>query len=271
MAALVGLVLCAAPAQARGPDEGPFEYVSKGFEAVQGEEVRVTARCPGKTHVLSGGQTNDAPIFNSEALSSYPVDDGDRDAKPDDGWRAELYAYTSLSGEVRAVCTGERVTYAKAAFKAAPATRSSFGAVCPDVKDATAFGIKVPRGVQPDTAFPTGFSGSGSVDNVYAEKLKVKTITPCVGFETASSVDGVNVAPGNRGSVSNTCTADDYVIGGGVDTSAAYGESILVSTYPNESTGPPDSWNAVVDMSSFASGSRSALVHVVCVPAEDPF
>jgi hypothetical protein len=64
------------------------------------------ARCPNRYHVLGGGVL-DSGSFNTEQVNaSFPVDGGDANTAPDDGWivRLDNLTATTHGFEVFAVC-----------------------------------------------------------------------------------------------------------------------------------------------------------------------
>ena len=50
-----------------------------------------TARCPRARHVSGGGGALSGPIADGHLAASTPVDGGDRDRVPDDGWRVTAH------------------------------------------------------------------------------------------------------------------------------------------------------------------------------------
>ena len=76
--------------------------------------VTASARCPAGSSVMGGGisQTSEA---QARLLASAPLDGGDRDGRPDDGWRATSQLDALRDLVVYAVCQrgrrGKRLTY----------------------------------------------------------------------------------------------------------------------------------------------------------------
>ena len=68
----------------------------------------ITAKCPAHSHVTGGGADFVATAGAGKQLASYPVDGGDRDKVPDDGWRVQGRNLTAASIflDAWAICKG---------------------------------------------------------------------------------------------------------------------------------------------------------------------
>ena len=97
--------ILAAPASAVVDRAGGFRYVTKRFEVTNLATKTFKAPCPDGTHVYSGGYYNTEGFDSGYVFHSYPYDDGDRKAKPDDGWKARLLSLSPpATWLVHAVC-----------------------------------------------------------------------------------------------------------------------------------------------------------------------
>jgi hypothetical protein len=87
-------------------------YKSSTKKVKGGKRAKLTAHCPAGTKDTAGGvQTGDFDAV--QISSSYPVDDGDANKKPDDGWAAQVFNRGGRATvTVWAVCAkGAEVTY----------------------------------------------------------------------------------------------------------------------------------------------------------------
>src|SRR5687767_4318842 len=93
---------------------GGYKYVQHERFIEPGTTKTISAKCPGKTHVVGGGGESGGGFGETFMSSSFPFDGGDRDSKPDDGWkvthsgfdeRREIYA--------DAVCARVKPVYRK--------------------------------------------------------------------------------------------------------------------------------------------------------------
>ena len=77
------------------------------------QALKLTANCPASQHVVGGGATagQSGSIADAYVNSSYPIDDGDRNRTPDDGWRARLYGASQLDAAAIAVCAETKPRY----------------------------------------------------------------------------------------------------------------------------------------------------------------
>jgi hypothetical protein len=86
-------------AQGKVQSVGGLKYVttkSNGAQGFVGE-----AHCPRGTHVLGGGVHTDFVSYDVD--ESYPIDGGDPDKIPDDGWAATLNDSAGVK-HVYAIC-----------------------------------------------------------------------------------------------------------------------------------------------------------------------
>lgn len=73
----------------------------------------VRARCPAGRRVASGGAGLNSAAADSHLDTSYPFDGGDRDSKPDDGWKARAFnaGGTRARLQVSVQCVKQRLAY----------------------------------------------------------------------------------------------------------------------------------------------------------------
>lgn len=96
---------------------GRLTYASRRGTAEPASARQLTARCPAGTRVTGGGARLGGPIALLWLNSSYPIDAGDGDTKPDDGWRARGYNNSGLAEAMKvfAICADLRVRYVSSA------------------------------------------------------------------------------------------------------------------------------------------------------------
>ena len=134
--ALVALLVASATAAAK------ITYEKEPFKLLPGTQHEpVTVKCPGNAHVLSGGIG--AVWGMGVVVSSMPVDRGDGDEKPDDGWSVVVASPEDAQSDdrikIHAVCaTGPAPKY-----KIVGTTATGIaidGATCPAGTQATGAG-----------------------------------------------------------------------------------------------------------------------------------
>src|SRR4051794_13026502 len=118
VAALFVVSAMAGTAGAEVTHAGGIAYVSKFYPTRSGE-FRLHANCPKGTHVMGGG-AKDFADYNTTALyHSYPIDRGDSDKQPDDGWEV-AGAGDPVDWTAYAECTDHKLTYVQKSDKATP-------------------------------------------------------------------------------------------------------------------------------------------------------
>jgi hypothetical protein len=109
---------------------GRHLYVAKAAQAEDLSRARV--KCPGRaSHVIGGGGTLGKPA-SSTLIASFPIDTGDQDTKPDDGWEAWGYAPVDDKLRAFAVCSHHKPAYHVATETLDPGSGSRVSAECGD-------------------------------------------------------------------------------------------------------------------------------------------
>jgi hypothetical protein len=87
---------------------GPVSYPTAQGKAATGHAVTLKAPCPGGSHVSDGGGKITGPGAQVYLAGSYPIDDADADAVPDDGWKTIAFNGSSSKQKLTAyaVCLG---------------------------------------------------------------------------------------------------------------------------------------------------------------------
>jgi hypothetical protein len=73
----------------------------------------VTVKCPEGKHVGGGGAYVAGSVTTGYVNRTHPIDTGDRDSKPDDGWRARLYttSASTISTTAFVLCVPRSLRY----------------------------------------------------------------------------------------------------------------------------------------------------------------
>jgi hypothetical protein len=117
---------------------GPVKYGVKKVTGVPPSGSRTaTVKCPEGTRVAGGGLFVGGVPAQGYVNRTYPIDGGDPDSKPDDGWRGRGYNLATGNTNVRAhvTCIDARLRYAL--------NLGSF-TDCPDGTHATGGGAAIP-------------------------------------------------------------------------------------------------------------------------------
>ena len=115
--------------------------LDRGVLPATPQALTLTARCPANQHVIGGGAAAGqiGSIADAYVNSSYPIDDGDRNQDPDDGWRARLYGANQTDSVAVAVCAQAKPRYRRFA-----ATSSEIVVVdCPANRHVVGAGLRV--------------------------------------------------------------------------------------------------------------------------------
>jgi hypothetical protein len=80
-----------------------LRYVKKDAVSVSaGSSVSRLAGCTSGEHVVGGGPKVSGPEDQARLVSTFPVDDGDPDSIPDDGWQSRVYNISGSDKDVTA-------------------------------------------------------------------------------------------------------------------------------------------------------------------------
>jgi hypothetical protein len=112
--------------------EARIRYPTVTAPAQQHSVSKATARCPGSTHVTGGGGSVSGAVASAFINSSYPVDGGDGDRLPDDGWRVRVYNSGDFAQTltVAALCRRRPVSYSAAKTTLGPGVQASVKPKC---------------------------------------------------------------------------------------------------------------------------------------------
>jgi hypothetical protein len=216
----------------------------------------VVVPCPGKTHVIGGGQTNDAGYGEAAQSATYPYDlDDDADSKPDDAWRMVFgQNHEAHTLKVTAICAKTKVTYASKDFAFSPTPQSFARAKCPAGTHVYSGGWSADSAFNLNSSFPIDNQDSDHRRDdgwaIYVDGGGSATGTVYVACgERSPTYRKVNKpAPANqRTGVHIRCPKHRFVYGGGEENSGGYLEADASDLGPFGNTAPSRGWYTSVD------------------------
>jgi hypothetical protein len=232
-----GLVALLAPAAALADGDlgavGGFHYFTSSASMLPHAGLSSAgAVCqPGSGHVVGGGFDADDASVEGMAIESAPLDTGDADHKPDDGWVAGAVDVRSAATNLvsYAVCSNTPVKYASRSKNAQPRRVGKLSASCPPGSKDTAGGMQTGdlNAVQIDSSFPVDDGDKGKTpDDGWQVKFfnrggraSVTVWAVCAKGTQVSYVDNTAfpIDPGEQQHV-EAAVCDDplHVTGGGV-------------------------------------------------------
>jgi hypothetical protein len=216
----------------------------------------VVVPCPGKTHVIGGGQTNNAGYNEAAQSLSYPYDlDDDANSKPDDAWRLGFaQGHGAHTLKVTAICARTKVTYASKDFAFSP-TPQSFGTVkCPKGTHVYSGGWSADSSYNLNSSYPIdGADSDHHPDDgwaVYVDGAGSATGTIYVAcgerFPTYKETD-VSARANQGTGVHVHCPKHAFAYGGGEENSAGFQEANVSDLGPFGAPAPDRGWHSAVD------------------------
>jgi hypothetical protein len=179
MCVAVGGLLLGAPTVATGEvvKQGGFSYVREEKQIGLLTTKTFTARCPGRTHVLSGGAGGEAIFGEGFISSSYPYDGGDSGKTPDDGWKTKISSF-DVPFEVTptAVCSRLTPTYRTRKETAGAAPGTAIGVIPCGNRAIVHGGLRAPTSLRLVSSFPVDFPGDDNWD-LQADNISNRTKT----------------------------------------------------------------------------------------------
>ena len=274
---LIALLLIAVPASAGIKSAGGFKYVSKAFElprstSQDGKFKRYKAKCPRGTSVVGGGERNDSSFDQVRMAQTYPIDDGDKNKKPEDGWGVLLQnvADAKHQGDVFAICGKARAVYVSENLDVAGGNQDQDDINCPEGLSTSMGGIRGHRLLFQNAGAPIGSEYfSYYADNYDSVTRTVKGTAICVPYETQyASFQGADTVPARSRSLREAeCPAGTHVIGGGQSNSGVF-DFYASSQFPSAPSGPPDRYWSVVVENLDESFDHLSDVVATCAPTQ---
>jgi hypothetical protein len=259
------LALYAAPgANAAVEKAGGFSFVTEKDEVTGGNALHTTSEslsveCPGNTRVVSAGLTSDAG-FDRFTYNGTPYDDGDRDGKPDDGWRftGTNYAPGKVKFQGEAVCTKKlKPSYPTESEKLSAQSQSSVGVDCPGSRVAVGGGMSGRVGM--NSSFPSADSWGMFADNYTNKKQEVRSFAVCVEpslrLEFSSSTG--TIGPDRPGAGFSSCFSGEVGISGGHSNSGGFSTIGIRGLNPS-----PGGFGYAID--NYSDQTISITTYTVC-------
>jgi hypothetical protein len=254
-------------------NHGGWRYVTKQFDSVQPGPKTLTANCPDGTNVFSGVHYNTGGFGDLTSLHSYPFDDGDRNVRPDDGWRTRIMAHEALSGAFAyAVCAKPRPRYFTLPFKASTALqRQQISVNCPNGFPAIYGGTNGPASVREVESYPGPpfVQWNVAVENHGSTGATTELIVIC----SQGGIPPLSYAPlasdtvpaQTQGFHSQACLSPDIALAGSQDNDgAARGDIVVAAVRPSRFGGPATGeWEAWLD-NHHATSAIGFRVHILC-------
>jgi hypothetical protein len=144
---------------------GTLRHREKDLQIGAGKTKSAKVGCPGARHVAGGGGLLNAAPGDGWINSSYPVDDGDRGRRPDDGWRVRIYNDDGDSHvmEVHAICQRRQPRYVQESRTLPPGSSSATFPGCRSSEAVIGAAIRV--GGQASSGIPRALVPSDSGDS----------------------------------------------------------------------------------------------------------
>jgi hypothetical protein len=237
--------------------EGGFRYVRDNVELIPGQTKTLRKTCPNRQQVLGGGGTTDGLFGEAYLSGSFPYDAGDKDSKPDDGWKVRVSSFDRVvHASVYAVCSRLQPTYRTGREEVPAGDDGGDNASCGSPERAIVHGgYRGPLGIVPTSSYP--FDGMGgdvwSVEawNVTNDDLTVTTYAICSDDLPVIYAGSTFAAPtGMQAFGQSDCpsNAPNVVGGGPLNLFSGLGETRLVSDLLGLRDQPaPDGWTVEVD------------------------
>lgn len=238
--AAAGVVALAAPATALaggpiggGSAGGLFYYVGNTNLPSNGLTGRTTICSEPNTRVIGGGFDSDNGSADGFTTLSSPIDAGDEDSKPDDGWYEEARNVRGMDTTLSsyAICGFDAVKYKTASRTLKAQTTGAVKVACPNGTRGTAGGLQEAdtNGIRMSGLYPIDNNDAGTKpDDGWAVKATNFDFTPATVTVAAVCAVGVkmvyredvgglaHIDPNSTlGLSATTCPDNGFVTGGG--------------------------------------------------------
>ncbi len=255
--ALPSIALASAVAAANAAKHGLMHRHSELKKLPAGKIVGATAHCPDGSSVVGGGLLIQGANTATGIHSSYPVDDGDRGHKPDDGWRG--VANSRSAGDkklmVDAVCSSRGHFSYELGLAGAPDGDQGGGyALCDPGDQVAGGGVELSKGnaslavaasypldIDVNTVPDDGWYGIASNESGSPQTVTTYAICARSGSYQYVAEDGSAPTFG-QGAVAAPCPGGTGVVAGGGVTATSTTSVELAQTdpYSDGNHSPPD-------------------------------
>ena len=256
VAALALALAGASPAAAGVTHRNGVDYVTHKVAVKHGHVVRSTAACPKHTHVLGGGEIASTGFGTIDLHQTYPVDLGDRNKTPDDGWGVVVRNAGSTTSKVKvyASCGPAQVHYATHTDTIFSETEYEYDLSCPSGDYAYSGGANGPaKHLKMDATFPYDEATPGEKWGSYLESdgtsVKVTSYAVCMHPVPAiTEFDIPAAANGHENSGGADCPDGTAVYGGGFASNAGRPSLVPNSMAPRPEPSGTGSFDAFLDV-----------------------
>lgn len=233
---------------------GGVEYRVSAREFDPPEIPKATAMCPGPTHVTGGAFV----VFDPESTDVFtwnttvPIDDGDGDHAPDDGWRVKGSGNAVRAGvAATAMCTPENHRY-KVKEVPVPLGFSEAKVSCGKDSHVTGGGVSVPVGNNPTSSYPYDSGDPGNKpDDGWAAGLYIDDLGVDAGMYAICSHAMPKyrrahepITPGQGSALDASCSAKTHLVGAGGRLEASPETTMIMRVgaedYPDDPGQAPD-------------------------------
>jgi len=212
--------LCASSALGAINSSGGFTYVTK-HRQVSEPPTQISrafeAPCPRGTHVYGGGTYNDQGFGDVVVGHSAPLDGGDKDRRPDDGWKAVLNYLDAMDVYTYAICAAPEPRYERTEVEADGAV-ISWSLPCDKpgewpISGGTTGSSQV---VEIDSyPSPVARQWEFAVYNASLTSPTLKATAVCAKLDVTLAQHSVDVDPDEQESAFATCDGKRRIVGGG--------------------------------------------------------
>lgn len=238
MATLVaaGAIACPSSAVATVTHAGGYTYVKRS-ESIGNGNATATARCPGDTHVLAGGDLNPGTEEGDFLIRRQEfIDDGDPDSKPDDGYSNTQANHTDGSSVIwaQAVCGKRMPKYRHDKVKLGPTSQTNVAPHCKNGETAISSAAAPSQGVvinfAINSSFPTGTEDyTLFLEHQTTGNRNVETTAACLRANVQMAITEGAAGPDARSELTATCPTGTFVISGGQANGGFYHEAAQVT------------------------------------------
>jgi hypothetical protein len=249
-------------------DAGGVSYRLDHHRFDPGEHSHAEAACPKGKHVAGGGFVIASP--NSPGTypvnDSFPVDRGDGDRRPDDGWRVTGTDYPAeVVADSEAMCTDGDYRYRAKSKPVDPGYPPGVKASCGGKHWHVVGGGASLTGTADNQLTSNGPFDGGDADKapddgwkalayIDALDVKLKAYAVCRRAEPSYRKDHRLLDPMEGASVDAACHQGEHVLAAGIDLDGARDGSTIRAAYPQDGTDPHD----VPDDGSYAFGTDTS-------------
>jgi hypothetical protein len=191
------------------------------------DPATIDVRCGPGTHATGGGFGGG--MVGAAASILTPLDGGDRDRRPDDGWRARLTGGQGENLAAYLTCTGGKAVYVHSAVLGVAAGEAAKGtAKCPPGTHVTGGGPFAAPRVELDSSYPIDGDDQGSkpddgwrvrVDSGAGGRTKFHVEAVCQRPQPAYATLSEELAPGIGRAVFTPCPPSRHLLSAGAELS----------------------------------------------------